>query len=54
MKNPLWAVIFWLVLVSFFAWDWARSGAVDVRSEPPLIAAGSGQAPTGGHCASTF
>lgn len=54
MKKPLWAAIFWLILVSFFAWDWMHSSAVDVRSEPPLIAAGSGQAPSGGHCASTF
>lgn len=54
MKNPLMAVLFWLLLAAFFAWDWSRSGPVNVRAEPPLIAAGSGQAPTGGHCASTF
>jgi len=48
------AVAFWLVLIAFFAWDWAASEPVNVRQEPPLIAAGSGQAPTGGHCASTF
>jgi len=42
--------IFWTVLVAFLAWDWATAPAVDLRQEPPLIAAGSGQAPTGGHC----
>ncbi len=53
--NPRFlAVIFWLLLVAFFAWDWADSAAVNVRAEPPLIAAGSGVAPSGGHCASTF
>jgi len=51
--SPL-AIVFWAVLVAFFAWDWAVSDPVNVRREPPLIAAGSGQAPTGGHCASTF
>ncbi|HUH39911.1 MAG TPA: hypothetical protein VL024_03470 [Castellaniella sp.] len=54
MKNPWMAVVFWLALGGFFAWDWAHSAAINVRAEPPLIAAGSGQAPTGGHCASTF
>lgn len=54
MKRPVWAAIFWVLLLSFFAWDWGHSGPIDVYSEPPLIAAGSGQAPTGGHCASTF
>ncbi len=54
MKNPLMAALFWALIAGFFAWDWAHSAAVDVRAEPPLIAAGSGQAPSGGHCASTF
>jgi|GEM_PF-1605560 len=48
------AVAFWIVLVGFFAWDWTHSAPVNVRAEPPLIAAGSGVAPSGGHCASTF
>jgi hypothetical protein len=41
---------FWVVLVGFLAWDFARSSAIDLRQEPPLIAAGSGQVVTGGHC----
>ncbi len=41
---------FWIVLVLFLAWDFARSPAIDLRQEPPLIAAGSGQAVVGGHC----
>jgi len=54
-KNVSWlAVGFWLALAAFFSWDWAVSDPVNVRHEPPLIAAGSGQAPVGGHCASTF
>jgi hypothetical protein len=54
MKKPILAGLFWLALLTFFAWDWAVSEPVDLRMEPPLIAAGSGQAPAGGHCASTF
>jgi hypothetical protein len=41
---------FWVALVLFLGWDFARSPAVDLRQEPPLIAAGSGQAVAGGHC----
>jgi hypothetical protein len=54
MKTPLLKTIFWVMLIAFFAWDWAHSAPIDVRHEPPVIALGSGQAPTGGHCASTF
>jgi len=43
-------IVFWIGLVAFLAWDWAASPAPDLRQEPPLIAAGSGQAPDGGHC----
>lgn len=43
-------VAFWIMLAVFFAWDWMKSDPVNHRMEPPLIAAGSGQAPTGGHC----
>ena len=50
MKKPLLAALFWAALVAFFAWDWAVSDPVDIFTEPPLIAAGSGRAPTGGHC----
>ena len=42
--------LFWIALVAFVGWDWSHSAAVDVRQEQPLIAAGSGQATSGGHC----
>lgn len=42
--------VFWLVLLVFLAWDFSVSAPVDLRNEPPLIAAGSGQATSGGHC----
>ena len=42
--------VFWLALLGFLAWDWSISAAIDLRQEPPLIAAGSGQASSGGHC----
>ena len=42
--------VFWLVLAAFLAWDFKTSNPVDLRNEPPLIAAGSGQATSGGHC----
>jgi hypothetical protein len=44
------ALLFWSVLAAFLAWDWAHSPALDLTLEPPLIAAGSGQAASGGHC----
>lgn len=43
--------VFWISLSLFLAWDFTSSAAVDLRNEPPLIAAGSGQAASGGHCA---
>ncbi|RBP43123.1 hypothetical protein DFR37_101248 [Eoetvoesiella caeni] len=54
MKKSFFMLVFWAALIAFFAWDWAASAPVNHRLEPPLIAAGSGQAPSGGHCASTF
>ncbi len=42
--------VFWLSLAVFLAWDYKHSVPVDLRNEPPLIAAGSGQATSGGHC----
>lgn len=42
--------IFWFGLLLFLAWDWSRSSPVDLRQEPPLFAAGSGQVASGGHC----
>lgn len=47
--KPL-QIAFWLGLVVFMAWDFSVSAPVDLRNEPPLIAAGSGQAVSGGHC----
>lgn len=42
--------IFWAGLLVFLAWDWGHSMPIDLRQEPPLIAAGSGQEVEGGHC----
>ena len=42
--------VFWLLLAAFLAWDFNVSAPVNLRDEPPLIAAGSGQAVSGGHC----
>jgi hypothetical protein len=42
--------VFWLGLAAFLSWDFMVSAPVDLRKEPPLIAAGSGQAASGGHC----
>jgi len=43
-------LIFWAALIGFFAWDWTHSGPINHRKEPPFLAVGSGQAPSGGHC----
>jgi len=43
-------IAFWLALFAFLAWDFASSPPIDLRLEPPLIAAGSGQTSSGGHC----
>lgn len=42
--------IFWVILLAFLAWDFTHSQPIDMRFEPPLIAAGSGQSAVGGHC----
>jgi hypothetical protein len=52
-NQRLRALAFWTLLAGFIAWDWLRSAPVDLRNEPPLIAAGSGQAASGGHCSLT-
>lgn len=44
-------VVFWTLLVGFFVWDWHNAEPVNLRLEAPVIAIGSGQAPSGGHCA---
>jgi hypothetical protein len=41
---------FWIALAAFLAWDFNGSAPIDLRDEPPLIAAGSGRANSGGHC----
>jgi hypothetical protein len=43
-------IAFWLLMLAFVAWDLHRSATIDLWGEPPLLAAGSGQAPSGGHC----
>ncbi|GAA0505366.1 hypothetical protein GCM10009097_23040 [Pigmentiphaga daeguensis] len=43
-------VLLWAVLIAFFAWDWTHSSPVNHRKEPAILAIGSGQAPSGGHC----
>lgn len=51
MASPrILQILFWLGLVGFLGWDWVASPPVDLRQEPPLIAAGSGQVISGGHC----
>ncbi len=48
--SVVYRAVFWLGLLGFLAWDWTHSAPIDLRQEPPLIAAGSGQAVSGGHC----
>jgi len=43
-------LLFWAVLIVFFAWDWTHASPVNHRKEPAILAIGSGQAPSGGHC----
>ena len=50
MSTTLLRSTFWVLLVAFIAWDYAHSKPVDLRYEAPLIAAGSGQHASGGHC----
>lgn len=50
MNTTLLRTAFWLVLVAFITWDYKHSRPVDLRFEAPLIAAGSGQQASGGHC----
>lgn len=54
MNKTVLSVIFWLLLVAFFTWDWVYSAPINARQRPPIIATVSGQAPTGAHCAATF
>ena len=49
-KQSVLSLIFWLLLTVFIVWDFAKSADINQRDEPPLIAAGSGKAPTGAHC----
>jgi hypothetical protein len=43
-------LLFWIALIVFLGWDWLHSAPINHRLEPPVVAVGSGQAPTGGHC----
>ena len=45
------SLVFWAVLIGFFVWDWHSAAPINLRKEAPIVALGSGQAPTGGHCA---
>jgi len=47
-KRLTW--VFWLLMLGFVAWDFQTSAPIDLRDEPPLIAAGSGRVNSGGHC----
>jgi hypothetical protein len=49
-KQSQFTLVFWLLLSVFIAWDFAKSADINQREEPPLIAAGSGKAPTVAHC----
>lgn len=49
-QRTLSLLLFWAVLLGFFAWDWSHSEPVNLRLEADIIALGSGKAPTGGHC----
>jgi hypothetical protein len=49
-QQSILSLVFWLLLTAFVAWDFAKSAEINQREEPPLIAAGSGKAPTGAHC----
>jgi hypothetical protein len=49
-KQSLLSIAFWLLLTTFIAWDFVKSADINQREEPPLIATGSGKAPTGAHC----
>ncbi|MFB1010162.1 MAG: hypothetical protein QMB92_01770 [Thiopseudomonas sp.] len=51
LKKPR-ILLFWLALGAFFVWDWHHASPVNLRLESAIFALGSGQAPTGGHCAS--
>ncbi len=50
-SNTKLSLAFWSVLMLFLVWDTVVSAPIDLRNEPPLIAAGSGKASVGGHCA---
>jgi len=50
MNQRFLLIVFWAALVVYLGWDWHQSEPIDIFSEPPLLAIGSGQAPSGGHC----
>ncbi len=54
MNSRVTATVFWILVAAFFTWDWSHSAPVNLRMEPPVVALGSGLAPSGAMCASTF
>lgn len=50
MKSTHRILLFWGLLLAFLSWDWVSSPRINLRNEPPWIAAGSGQATQGAHC----
>lgn len=51
MTTVTMRIVFWAMLAVFIGWDATHSAPIDLRTEPPLIAAGSGRPLTLGHCA---
>jgi hypothetical protein len=51
LSNRKLQLVFWCGLLAFLVWDTTKAPPVDLRNEPPLIAAGSGKVSSGGHCA---
>jgi len=45
-----WRALFWWVLAAGLLLDGWQSPPINLRLEPPLLAIGSGQVSTSGHC----
>jgi len=50
MNQRALLIVFWVMMLAYLGWDWLYSDPVDVFAEPPILAIGSGQAPSGAHC----
>jgi hypothetical protein len=46
-------LIFWIALVLFLIWDWNFFKPINLLSESPAFAIGSGQQSSGGHCSNS-